>query len=324
VRVLVTGAAGFIGRRMVAALRGHDVTALDVVDDFDALPFFRADTFRYDLVIHAAAIEPHRKAIDKTPLTVGGKNLILDAEMFGWAARTKPGRVVYLSSSAAYPVELQGASCFRPCGLHENDINLKWTDTPDAIYGELKLMGERLAAAYRQQGGTVTVCRPFSGYGEDQDDRFPFGAFRDRARRRDDPFEIWGDGTQVRDWIHVDDMVGAILAAHEHGVDGPVNLCTGIGTSLNDLAAMFAADVGYKPTFKHLLDAPKGVAYRVGDPTLMRTFYEPKVSIEEGVKRALAPSVRPYARPRLPLHSTPRLWTDDIRFHLDAHVAQQV
>ena len=95
----------------------------------------------------------------------------------------------------------------------------------------------------------------FSGYGEDQDDRFPFGAFRARARRRDDPFEIWGDGEQVRDWIHVDDFVGAILAAYEHGVDGPVNLCTGIGTSFNDLAAMFAAEAGTN-RIQHMLDAP--------------------------------------------------------------------
>jgi nucleoside-diphosphate-sugar epimerase len=158
------------------------------------------------------------------------------------------------------------------------------------MYGHLKVMGERLADAYRRQGGTVTVVRPFSGYGEDQDARFPFGAFTARARRRDNPFEVWGDGTQVRDWIHVSDVVGAILAACEQGVDGSVNLATGRPTSFNELAQLFAAEAGYSPEIKHVLDAPRGVAYRVGDPALLNTFYTPRVSLEDGIRRALAAS----------------------------------
>jgi nucleoside-diphosphate-sugar epimerase len=308
VKALVTGGAGFLGRHVVAALvhAGWDVTSFDIyprgipgVSFGDARTFFSSDVSRYDLVVHAAAVEPHRSAIDNSPLTVGAANLELDAGLFQWAARTEPGRVIYLSSSAAYPVELQSrpnleakaawarTSTGRSCALYENDIDLYAPKLPDAMYGHLKVMGERLADAYRRQGGIVTVVRPFSGYGEDQDDRFPFGAFRDRAMRRDDPFEVWGDGTQTRDWIHVDDVVGAILAAYDHGVDGPVNLATGQPTSFNDLAHLFAAAASYEPEIKHLTDAPRGVAYRVGDPTLLNTFYQPKVTLEEGIRRAL-------------------------------------
>lgn len=291
-RALVSGGAGFVGRHMSAALEdaGWDVDAFDIsprgdhgVYYCDALGFYTADTARYDLVVHAAAVEPHRSAIDNSPLKVGAGNLELDAAMFQWAARTKPGRVIYLSSSAAYPVWLQS-------GVHAHRLtegDMRKAHQPDAMYGWVKLTGERLAAAYQSAGGVVTVARPFSGYGEDQDDRFPFGAFRDRARRRDDPFEVWGDGTQVRDWIHVDDLCGAILAAYEHGVDGPLNLCTGHPTSFNELAALFMVASGYGPEIKHILDAPRGVAYRVGDPTLLNTFYQPKVSLEQGVRRAL-------------------------------------
>lgn len=291
-RALVSGSAGFLGRHFVRALNDKYKTAsLDIAYaapfGVDALEHFQNDGLYFDLVIHCAAVHPHRAAIDNTPLTVGAGNLELDAAMFGWAARTKPGRVVYFSSSAAYPAHLQGARHKR--SLVENDIGLDClsTGTPDAIYGWTKLTGELLADAYRRQGGAVTVLRPFSGYGEDQSADFPFGAFVRRAQCREDPFVIWGDGDQVRDWIHVDDVVAGTLAAAERGADGPLNLCTGAGTSMEELAELFCAAAGYRPELEFRLDAPSGVAYRVGDPTRMLEVYQPRVSLEEGVKRAL-------------------------------------
>jgi nucleoside-diphosphate-sugar epimerase len=289
---LVTGSAGFVGRHMVAELRRRDwkvfeVDPADGLSGYDALDIFRETSHRYDLVVHCAAVSPHRAAIDGSPLAVGAGNLELDAAMFRWAARTKPGRVVYLSSSAAYPLHLQEGPP-DVVRLSEWELNLHDSDEQDGIYGQLKVMGELLAEAYRQTGGAVTVVRPFSGYGEDQSDDFPFGAFRDRARRHQDPFMVWGDGTQVRDWVHVDDVVGAVLAAAEHEIDGPVNICTGIGTSMAELATRFAEEAGYSPRYAFMADKPAGVQYRVGDPSLLNEFYVPKVTIQEGVRRALA------------------------------------
>ena len=288
-RVVVTGAAGFLGRHMAAACeaRGDRVHRVDVTTGRDALDMFRYGNTVYDLVIHCAAVAPHRTAIDGKALAVGAGNLELDAAMFRWAARTGPGRVVYFSSSAAYPVDLQQDIPERPRPLREDDIDLNDLEQPDAIYGHVKITGERLAQAYRDQGGKVTVVRPFSGYGEDQSSDFPFGAFRDRAHRRDDPFVIWGNGSQVRDWVHVDDVVGAVLAAADTGHDGPRNICTGIGTSMVELAAMFAAEAGYDPWFQFMGDKPAGVAYRVGDPTRLHELYVPRVTLAEGVERAL-------------------------------------
>jgi nucleoside-diphosphate-sugar epimerase len=291
-KVLVTGSAGFLGGHFAARLRadGHKVTGVDIANrsSQDILLGFRYGKRHFDLVLHLAAVSPHRAAIDSRALAVGVGNLALDAALFDWAARTKPGRVVYFSSSAAYPVDLQNDFA-RPHDLREDDARLDRLNvgTPDAIYGWVKLTGERLAAAYRAQGGAVTVVRPFSGYGEDQSADFPFGAFRDRALACEDPFTIWGDGSQVRDWVHVDDVVGAVLAAVEEGVDGPLNVCTGIGTSMRELAELFTAAAGYRPAYELVGDAPAGVAYRVGDPARMHEIYTPRVSIEEGVKRAL-------------------------------------
>lgn len=292
-KALVTGAAGFLGRHFRAALedRGDHVTAIDIVHGDDALDLFHRDRRTFDVVLHCAAVTPHRSAIDGRALNVGAGGLELDAAMFQWAARTRPGRVVYFSSSAAYPRRWQMED--HRVRLHEQDIDFEFpVGEPDAIYGWVKLTGERLAHAYREQGGAVTVVRPFSGYGEDQSADFPFGAFRARALAHEDPFTVWGDGTQVRDWVHVDDVVGAVLTTVDQDVDGPLNICTGVGTSMAELAALFAAEVGYMPRFQYLTGKPAGVAYRVGDPTNLNKLFEPRVTVAEGVSRALADPAR--------------------------------
>lgn len=289
-RALVTGAAGFVGRHMTAELerRGWRVLRCDVagVINFagDALDIFKHDTSHYDLVVHAAASSPHRAAIDGEPQHFA-RNLQLDAAMFDWAVRTGQGRVLYLSSSAAYPIDLQQADCRTP--LAEDEIADWHPLLPDAAYGWTKLTGERLAAEARKAGLPVTVVRPFSGYGEDQSENFPFRALVERARRREDPFTIWGDGRQVRDWIHIDDVVAGALAVAEAGTEDPVNLCTGVGTSMRELAELACDRVGHRPVFLLLTDKPAGVAYRVGDPARFHQYYKPAVTLAEGVARAL-------------------------------------
>jgi nucleoside-diphosphate-sugar epimerase len=79
-----------------------------------------------------------------------------------------------------------------------------------------------------------------------------------------------------------------VLAAVARGIDGPVNLCTGRATSFLELAAIVKAAAGYAAPNQLLTDAPTGPHYRVGDPGFLSTFYTPKVTVEEGVERALA------------------------------------
>jgi len=283
--VLLTGNKGFVGRHLQAAMetRGWDVTGIDEFPN-DALDFFRVDNGVYDLAIHCAANVGGRAVIDGSPLAVA-TNLALDSWYFDWLVRADVPRAVYFSSSAAYPVELQ-----QPGNIHrltEEDIDLDNPGLPDATYGLAKVTGERLAQYAEAEGCRVHVLRPFSGYGEDQADCYPFPAFIRRARERQDLFEIWGDGSSTRDWIHIDDLVGATLAAVDQDVTGPVNLGWGRATSFDQLAGYVTEAAGYRPQFKHLPSAPQGVHHRVCDPTRMLAFYQPTVTLEEGIRRAL-------------------------------------
>ncbi|MFF0736888.1 NAD-dependent epimerase/dehydratase family protein [Streptomyces chartreusis] len=285
-RVLLTGHRGFVGRHLYEAMdeRGWLVTGIDLADGRDALDFFRRDASPWDLAIHCAAIVGGRASIDGSPLGVA-TNLALDAWYMRWLIRTGTPRAVYYSSSAAYPVALQQPGDVRR--LYEEDISLAYMEEPDATYGWAKLTGEKLATYAEAEGCRILIPRPFSGYGEDQAPCYPFPAFIQRAKRRDDPFEIWGDGSSTRDWIHIDDLIGATLALLDNEVTGPVNLGWGRATSFDELANIVTATAGYRPQLKHRLDAPQGVHHRVSDPSRMLNHYVPTVTLEEGVRRAL-------------------------------------
>jgi len=287
-KILITGNAGFVGRAFHRYFenQGHDVVGIDIANDLpmDARDFFRKDNTHFDKVIHLAAVVGGRKMIESSPLALA-VDLSIDAEMFGWALRTKPGCITYFSSSAAYPTHLQTHDVAKV--LVESDINLQEIATPDMTYGWAKLTGEMLSSHARAQGLTVHVYRPFSGYGTDQALDYPFPSFIARGLRKDNPFQIWGTGEQCRDFIHIDDVVASAEAGCEADIE-TANLSTGIATSFNDLARMVAKVAGYLPRFQNLPAEPSGVDYRVGDPTLMNTFYTPKISLEEGIERAFA------------------------------------
>ncbi len=284
-KILITGNRGFVGRQFSYALRDHNLTNVDIVDGNDARDFFRRDDTYFDLVIHLAAVVGGRLTIEGSPLSLA-VDLSIDAEMASWAMRNRPGHILYFSSSAAYPVELQTSELKRM--LTENDINLRDIRRPDMTYGWAKLTGEMLCEHLRQEGLTVTVLRPFSGYGESQSLDYPFPSFMERAANKEDPFIIWGSALTTRDWIHIEDIVEASLLLASSRMSININLSTGRPTTFMELFYLVTTQMQYKPRIEVDEGAPKGVAYRVGNPALLKSLgYEPKVTLEVGVSRGL-------------------------------------
>jgi nucleoside-diphosphate-sugar epimerase len=288
VKALVTGSSGFVGKHFVPFLErnGYFVTALDIKTGTDCRDFFRSSTDSFDLVVHLAAIVGGRATIEGEPLSVA-TDLSIDAEMFNWAIKTKPRKIVYYSSSAAYPTQLQEHGL--DIKLQEDMIDLGNIKNPDESYGWAKLTGEMLANYARRAGIKVYVFRPFSGYGFDQDLNYPFPSFVKRVIDRVENFEIWGDGSQVRDFIHIDDVVAGTMAFVDQDIEIPVNLGWGRPTSFNELAELFFEISGWRPKngITHLLDKPKGVMYRCSNNTKMLEVYQPKITLEDGIREAL-------------------------------------
>ena len=306
-RVIISGGVGFVGSHFANHLirHGHKVTVVDinerglvpwgqqyewVVDDLRRFVTIRnCDDF--DLIIHCAAVVGGRLKIEGDPLAVA-TNLAVDASLFNWIARgKKPKRVIYFSSSAVYPIELQERN--RHCALSEAlvDLNRKRFGLPDQTYGFAKFAGELLAKqAVEKYGVDVVIYRPFSGYGTDQALDYPFPSIIQRVKNREDPIVIWGSGDQERDFIHIDDIVEAVLATYDKLKPGStLNLGTGIGTSFYSLAREAAGIAGYFPEIVTDKTKPEGVFSRIADTFLLEQYYRPKISLAEGIKRALTP-----------------------------------
>ena len=244
---------------------------------------------QFSAAIHLASIVGGRSVIDGDPLLVA-TDLSIDSEMFQWARTARPGRVLYASSSAAYPVHLQGAGM--TVRLKESDISFDGSmGLPDMTYGWSKLTGEYLARiAASRYGLSVSCVRPFSGYGEDQEPVYPVPAIAERAARKEDPLAVWGTGEQARDFVYIDDCVDVMFRAMEEIHDGSaINIGTGVLTSFLEVAQTFAGLAGYSPTIQPMVDKPTGVQNRCADVMLLteRFGWQPSVRLAEGFARVM-------------------------------------
>ena len=281
--VLITGSHGFVGRYFINKLQDHNLTMIDLKNGNDCRDFFKREDKQYDLVIHLAAIVGGRESIEGRPLAVAD-NLSIDSEFFQWCLKTKPHKIVYFSSSAAYPVGMQ-TELYVDSRLKEEHIDFEnfVLGIPDMTYGWSKLTGEYLA----QFVPNVHIFRPFSGYGWDQDLTYPFPMYVKRAIEMQEPFEVWGPGTQTRDFIHMTDVVNAVMTAVDLGITEPINLGTGRATSFVELAKMCMREVGYQGWIETRPEKPVGCMHRVSDNSKLLSFYTPKITLEEGIAEAV-------------------------------------
>jgi UDP-glucose 4-epimerase len=247
---------------------------------------------RFAEAYHLASIVGGRKKIEEEPLVVG-LDLAIDSVFFMWASKTGAvGRLLYASSSAAYPIDLQGEEGSVPLRESYIDIPNAKIGMPDLTYGWSKLTGEFLTHLLAQGDGVPACCvRPFSGYGEEQDTTYPVPAIASRAAAREDPLVVWGSGQQSRDFVHIDDCIVAMRLAIEKIEDGSgVNIGSGKATTFLEVAATYARLAGYEPEVKGTGEGPVGVHARYADVETARARlgWAPTISLDEGLGRVLA------------------------------------
>jgi len=318
-RVLITGAAGFVGRHFCKHFldKKFEVVAVDNIQKFtgainpkkkwplfnpydyknfkfikmDCVEWFNKNKNKeFDYVLHLAAIVGGREMIENNPLAVA-QDLTIDSKFWEWCVTAKPKKTLYFSSSASYPLALQTKKSFRL--LKESDINFSNNlGVPDYTYGWSKLTGEFLANIAYQKHGIKSVCyRPFSGYGEDQDINYPFpNLCKNLIMAEKNKFvQVWGDGKQMRDFIHIDDCVEGVIKTMDNVNNAsPINLSTGIYTSFIDFIKLGKKITGYNFDIITKKSKPTGVYARGGSTQKqLKLGFKAQIKISDGIERGL-------------------------------------
>lgn len=294
--VLVTGGSGMIGRELVSLLknRGAKVRIADIKspDGVEDVEFIRADLRQFsdckkivdgmDYVFNLVGIKCSPKVCSERPADIMGPMLQFNTNMLEAAMQENVEWYLYTSTVGVYqPAEI----------LREDDV---WQTQPsknDWFGGWAKRMGELQCQAYERQygSGKCSIVRPANVYGPhdnfDPDSSMVVPSLIRKAFSGE-KMEVWGDGSAVRDFIHARDVAEGMIFVVENKVTQPVNLGSGDGVTIKQVAEAVAKIAGVEVIWDPT--KPSGDARRVFDMTRAHSLgFYPKISIEEGIKETV-------------------------------------
>jgi len=310
-RVALLGGASLIGTHLGKALMEKDVSHLFIADDLSAgsgrnikplldqgaelricdlrnYEVAKECVSKYDIVFDLAAQHGGRGYVDTHSVELYD-NLSLDTTIFRACMYSEVEKVIFSSSACAYPINIQ-TDTNEILKLSEDLIDYKNVQQPDGAYGLEKLVGEMTLDAYIKYGAFKGCStRSFTVYGELMKESHAIAALIAKTMIKQDPFEVWGDGQQIRNWTYVEDNVAGALLAAEHLDQGAINI--GIETRLTPMIAceIIWDYVGWKPNeIKFQPDKPVGVVNRVANSSKIKALgWMPKYTFEEGLRRTI-------------------------------------
>ena len=309
-RILVTGGASFIGSHLTDALvdRGAKVRVVDNLSsgrlanikshiESGQVDFVEADLTDpgvsqklvegIQIVFHLAADHGGRGYVDLHQAACT-TNLALDGMLFRACYESGVEKGVYASSGCVYPNHLQtdpGEILY----LKEDMVGPPFD--ADNMYGWAKLMGEMTLQSFNQDWGLKSACcRYFTVYGERGHENHAVIAMIARAFVAQDPYVVWGNGEQIRNWTHVDDIVsGTILAAEKIDDGTAINLGTMERTRVIDAVHEVLSYTGHDAKIDLHPEMPTGPMNRVADNALARRLldWSPQVNFVDGLHRTI-------------------------------------
>jgi len=309
--VLVTGGASFISSHLIDLLVEKGTRRIRVVDDLTSgklaniqshidsgvVTFVQEDLLApgaaqravagADVVFHLAAIHGGRGYVD---LHQGAcaQNLAMDGMLVKAAHEGGVQKFVFASSGCVYPNFLQ-SDVSKELYLTEEMVGPPYD--ADNMYGWAKLMTEMTLKAYHKDFGFKSAsCRFFTVYGERGVENHAVIAMIARAFVKQNPFEVWGDGTQIRNWTYVGDIVSGMALAAEKIDDGTaVNLGTEERTQVIDAVHEVLRYTGQTAEIKLLPHMPTGPLNRVASNRLAKELlgWEPKMKFIDGLHRTI-------------------------------------
>ena len=292
-RVLVTGGGGFVGSHLVERLEsdGHDVAVArqadtDLTDMGATARLF--DEVEPELVFHLAAEVGGIGANRANPGRYWFANLMMGAHVLEQARIHGTRKLVLAGTVCAYPK-------FTPVPFHEEDLWNGYPEETNAPYGVAKKAVLVGAQAYREQYGLDTIfLLPTNLYGPrdnfDLNTSHVIPALIRKMIESPEEVVLWGDGTPSREYLYVDDCVdGFLLAAEQYDGADPVNLGTGVETTIKETVEVVAEAVGFSGEIRWDPSMPNGQPRRSLDSSKASELFgfSAKVPLREGVARTV-------------------------------------
>ncbi|HEY2326988.1 MAG TPA: GDP-L-fucose synthase [Gaiellaceae bacterium] len=292
-RVLVTGGGGFLGSHLVARLEGagHDVVVARRADydltRYDDAERLFADT-EPELVFHLAAEVGGIGANQANPGRYWYANLMMGAHMLEIARLHETGKVVLAGTVCAYPK-------FTPVPFHEDELWNGYPEETNAPYGVAKKSVLVGAQSYREQYGLDAIfLLPANLYGPrdnfDLETSHVIPALIRKMIDADNDVTLWGDGSPTREFLYVDDCAeGLALAAERYDGAEPVNLGTGVETSIRELAETIADLTGFDGEIIWDTSRPNGQPRRSLDASRAKQLFgfEARTTLRAGLARTI-------------------------------------
>lgn len=306
-RILVLGAGGFIGSHLVTRLKndGHYLIGVDL--KYPEFSKSQADEFVIgDLrdpnvckeIISDEIDEIYQLASDmggagylftgENDFNVMHNSALINLNVAHFAIQSSIRKVFFSSSACIYP-QLNQTDPNNP-NCEESSA---YPADPDSEYGWEKIFSERLyQAAYRNYKLNVRVARFHNIYGPEGTwnsgkEKAPAALCRKVAMaNQEDSIQIWGDGSQTRSFLYIDDCIDGILALMESDCTEVLNIGSEEMVTINHLAELIASHAGKSISLNHI-DGPVGVMGRNSDNSLTKKSigWSPKVNLSEGISK---------------------------------------
>jgi GDP-L-fucose synthase len=294
--ILLTGGRGFFGRRIGEALsaRGFPVVApsraeLDLLDRASCVRALAR--IRPDMIVHSAAYYGGLGICVAEPVRIFRDNVLMFVHLIDAAAEAKVGRFMSIGSACAYPGDVAG-------DMREDEFWAGALHPSVEPYGFVKKVHQVGIHAYGKQagmGGQLPIITNL--YGEHD----VFGEYRshvvaalikkfaDATRAHADEVVCWGTGAPVREFLYVGDAAEAVARLAETDHAEPINIGTGVGTTIRELAGEIARLCGFQGRIVWDASKPDGVMRKVLDVSRMKQVlgWQPPTSLSAGLERTI-------------------------------------